>query len=104
LAYQGYGHGQPLAPLRSLIAYATGGLIPHATVYLDLAVEKGLARKRTGAGDAWNRMEEKALAYHEAVRRGYLEMAAESPRWLVVDASQGIEAVHAEVLAQVLNL
>jgi dTMP kinase len=104
LAYQGYGHGQPLEPLRALIAYATGGLTPHATIYLDLDVQTGLARKRAGAGDAWNRMEEKALAYHEAVRGGYLQMAAESPRWLVVDARQGVEAVHAEVLSRVLNL
>ena len=61
-----------------LIAYATRGLTPDLTIYLDLDVRKGLARKRAGAAEEWNRIEEKTLAYHQAVRRGYLEMAAES--------------------------
>ena len=55
LAYQGYGHGQPLDPLRQLITYATRGLTPDLTIYLDLDVRKGLARKRAGAAEEWNR-------------------------------------------------
>ncbi len=104
LAYQGYGHGQPLDPLRRLIEYATGGLTPDLTIYLDLDVRKGLARKRAGAAEEWNRIEEKALAYHEAVRRGYLEMAAASARWLVVDADQPVAAIHTQLLARVDGL
>lgn len=103
LAYQGYGHGQPLEPLRRLIAYATGGLVPDLTVYLDLDVRVGLARKRIGAAEEWNRIEEKALAYHEAVRRGYLEMAAADPRWLVVDAAQPVDAIRQIILQRVLT-
>jgi dTMP kinase len=98
LAYQGYGHGQPLAPLRRLIAYATQGLTPDLTIYLDLDVEAGLNRKRGGAAGEWNRMEEKALAFHQAVRQGYLVMAAASTRWLVVDASQSPQHISAQIL------
>ena len=98
LAYQGYGHGQPLEPLAALIRYATGGLAPALTIYLDLDAAVGLARKRSGGGDAWNRMEEKALAFHQAVRRGYLEMATQSPRWLVIDAAQSVEQIQAQIL------
>lgn len=101
LAYQGYGHSQQLDPLRELIAYATRGLTPDLTIYLDLDVRKGLARKRAGAAEEWNRIEEKTLAYHQAVRRGYLEMAGESIRWLVVDADQPVESIHAQILARV---
>jgi dTMP kinase len=101
LAYQGYGHGQPLEPLRALIGYATGGLAPSLTIYLDLDVRKGLARKRAGAAEEWNRIEEKALAYHEAVRKGYLEMAQAESRWLVVNADQPVEAIHAQILARI---
>jgi dTMP kinase len=101
LAYQGYGHGRSIAELRQLIAYATHGLAPDLTIYLDLDVHTGLARKRTGTGDAWNRMEEKALAFHEAVRDGYLALAAESPRWLVVDAGQPVATVAAAIWARV---
>ncbi len=100
LAYQGYGHRQPLAPLRQLIEYATQGLTPDLTIYLDLDVHEGLKRKRAGAQGEWNRMEEKALTYHQAVRQGYLEMAAGATRWLVVDADQPAEQIHAQILAR----
>lgn len=102
LAYQGYGYGQPLADLRPLVDYATGGLKPDVTFYLDVDVRQGLHRKRAGAGEEWNRMEEKEVAYHTRVREGYLALAAEDPaRWEVVDTQQAIEAIHAAVLARV---
>jgi dTMP kinase len=98
LAYQGYGHGQPLEPLRRIIDYATQGLTPDLTIYLDLDVRTGLERKRAGAESEWNRMEQKALAFHQAVRQGYLQMAAASSRWLVVDANQLQEHIHAQIM------
>jgi len=104
LAYQGYGHGRPLEPLRRLIDYATGGLTPDLTIYLDLEAAAGLARKRAGSAGEWNRMEDKALAFHEAVRHGYLQMAAESARWLVIDAGQSVERIHTQILARVETL
>jgi dTMP kinase len=104
LAYQGYGHDQPLEPLRRIIDYATLGLLPDLTIYLDLDVETGLGRKRGGAAGEWNRMEEKALAFHQAVRQGYLAMAAESARWLVVDAGQPPERINAQILERLAAL
>jgi dTMP kinase len=102
LAYQGYGHGQPLEPLRRLGEYATGGLTPDLTIYLDIDVREGLRRKRAGDAGEWNRMEEKTLAYHEAVRRGYLALAAAEPqRWLVVDAGATVEAIHQAIVRRV---
>jgi dTMP kinase len=105
LAYQGYGHGQALEPLRLLADYATGGLLPHLTIYLDIDVREGLLRKQSGRAEEWNRMEEKALAFHQAVRIGYLELANAQPdRWLVINAAQSINKVHAAILARVQAL
>lgn len=102
LAYQGFGHGQSLEALRQLGSYTTGDLVPDLTIYLDIDVQTGLARKRAGDAKEWNRMEEKTLAYHEAVRAGYLELAAAEPsRWLVVDATAPVDQVHAQILARV---
>ncbi len=70
LAYQGYGHGQPLEPLRILGDYATNRLMPDLTVYLDLDAGSGLARKQGGPAEEWNRFEQKQLAYHQQVRQG----------------------------------
>ncbi|MBK8047017.1 MAG: dTMP kinase [Anaerolineales bacterium] len=104
VAYQGYGRKQPLAPLEQIIQFATTGLTPDLTLYLDLDVRVGLERKRTGVGDAWNRMEEETLAFHERVRQGYLDLAATAPRWLVVDATQDVAAVQAVIWLRVRTL
>jgi dTMP kinase len=96
LAYQGYGHQLDLAALRTITHFATGGLAPDLTFYLDVPVALGLRRKAGGDGDAWNRMEQKEITYHERVRAGYLSMAAQEPgRWVIVDATQQVDAVQA---------
>jgi dTMP kinase len=38
-AYQGYGHGLDLATLRIITEFATGGLTPDLTLFLDLSPE-----------------------------------------------------------------
>ena len=87
IAYQGYGHQQDLDQVRTLVKYATGGLVPNLTVLLDLDVEVGLKRKKKG--DEWNRMDAYTVEFHQRVRAGYLEMVkAEPNRWVIVDAGQ----------------
>ena len=108
LAYQGYGRQLDLATLRVITDFATGGLRPDLVVFLDIDAEAGLGRKQLHANDdasQWNRMEQEALAYHQRVRAGYLQMAAAEPgRWLLVDASQPVEAVQAAVQTRVQAL
>jgi dTMP kinase len=105
LAYQGYGHGQLLTALRQLGDYATGGLLPALTLYLDIDVHIGLERKRTGAAEEWNRMENQAAAFHQRVRQGYLALAAANPeRWCLLDAGQPVEVLHSLVLDRVAAL
>jgi dTMP kinase len=87
LAYQGYGHGNDLNLIRSLLAFATGGLKPDLTLLLDIDPESGLRRRQEGGGE-WNRLDAYQLSYHKRVRDGYLKMAAEEPqRWQIIDAS-----------------
>jgi dTMP kinase len=92
LAYQGYGHGLDLQVLQVITHFATSGLKPDLTFYLDIDVEKGLRRKLAAhqAGEAeWNRMDGQELAFHRRVRQGYLEMAAAEPeRWVLIEATQ----------------
>ncbi len=102
LAYQGYGHGQALDPLRQLAAYATAGLTPDLTIFLDIEPVAGLHRKQMGAADEWNRMEAKAVVFHQKVRDGYLALAQADPaRWLVLDATQPVDLLSAAIWARV---
>ncbi len=97
LAYQGYGRGLDLATLRMILDFATGGLKPDITFYLDLDVEAGLKRKQVG-GAEWNRMDDLAVDVHRRVRAGYLEMIALEPsRWVIVDAARDVEAIAEEI-------
>jgi dTMP kinase len=101
IAYQGYGHQQDLEQVRTLVKYATGGLVPNLTVLLDVDVEIGLKRKKQN-GVEWNRMDAHEVEFYQRVRTGYLEMVMEEPnRWTVVDASQSWDDVQ-QTLRQVI--
>ncbi len=101
LAYQGYGHGLPLDDLLGITEFATGGLWPDLTVYLDLDVETGLRRK-AATPEEWNRMEAKEVAFHKRVRQGYQALAAQNPqRWLVLDATQPVEVIQKQIRERV---
>ena len=96
LAYQGYGHGLDLQALHAITAFATGGLRPDLTLLLDLPAEDGLRRRKRGG--QWNRLDAYDLAFHQRVRQGYFALAdAEPERWVRVDATQPLDAVHAAI-------
>lgn len=98
-AYQGYGRGLSLAALHAITEFATGGLRPDLTLYLDIAPEVGLRRRQQGGGE-YNRLDREALDFHERVRAGYLALAAAEPeRWVMVDAAGPVEAVQAQLQA-----
>ncbi len=97
MAYQGYGRGLDLEALSAITAFATGSLKPDLTVLLDVSVETGLSRRKTGGGE-WNRMDQQTLDFHRRTRAGYHALAAAEPdRWTVVDASGTEDEVAAAV-------
>jgi dTMP kinase len=105
LAYQGYGHGLDLQVLQVITAFATSGLKPDLTFYLDVDVEEGLRRKLAAhqAGEAeWNRMDQQEIAFHHRVRQGYLQMAAAEPeRWVIIEAAQSADVAQQAIRAEV---
>jgi dTMP kinase len=92
LAYQGFGHQLDLVTLQNVTTFATGGLTPDLTLLLDLPVEEGLQRRQQG-GD-WNRLDAYELAFHQRVRQGYAQLAANEPeRWVTIDAGREMDHV-----------
>jgi dTMP kinase len=92
LAYQGYGRGLDLDHLRVVNHVATGGLLPHFTILLDVSPEAGLSRKDDERhADSIGR---ESLEFHRRVRQGYLDLAEQEPeRLAVVDASFPLDQV-----------
>jgi len=104
IAYQGYGSGLDVAEVTRLQDLATGGLLPDLTILLDVPVDVGLARRMKGPPADRNKFELDDtfdLPYHERVRAGYLEMAANGGRWRIVDAV-GETAIVAETVAGIV--
>ena len=84
-AYQGYARGLALERVRELNRIATLGIVPDRTIVLDIQPEKGVGRATRHGAD---RLEAESPAFHEAVREGFLAIAAQEPdRVRVVDAS-----------------
>ncbi|MDP6823209.1 MAG: dTMP kinase [Dehalococcoidia bacterium] len=112
LAYQGYGRGLNLADVRALNHAATGGLMPDATVLLDIPPDVALARVDGSDGSGGRsddpgqeRFEQEPLEFHRRVAEGFQALASEEPgRWFVVDASAGPEGVAGKVWSIVSNL
>lgn len=102
-AYQGGGSGLELGPIRSIQAFATGGLEPDLRILLDLPVSLGLQRRYADVASV-NRIDLADADYHQRVRDQYLALAAESPnRWIVVDAQGEPDVVESIIWRQVRN-
>jgi dTMP kinase len=102
VAYQYYGRGLALDDVAAVNRAATGDLLPHLTVLLDLPPEAGRARGEDGGSDY---LERETLAFHERVRDGYLALAAAEPeRWIVLDAMRPAEELTAAIWERVTAL
>ncbi|SDC43856.1 dTMP kinase [Geodermatophilus telluris] len=100
LAYQGAGRTLDLDEVRRISAWATGGLLPHLTVLLDLPPEAGLARALGRA--AADRLESESLEFHQRVRATFRALAAADPgRYLVLDAERPAGEIAAAVRERV---
>jgi len=88
-AYQGYGRGLPLERIAALEHFATGGLEPDLTIWLDLPLEESLRRR---GGRAADRIEASGHPFLERVAAGFATLARQRG-WQRVDALQSSEAV-----------
>ena len=117
MAYQGYAGGMPRDGLEALVRFALGTLVPDLTIILDLPADEGLKRAQTrlvarsGARSgtrpearpgAETRFEDRALAFHEAVRDAFLDIARREPdRCVVIDAAGPVDDVSGKIIAAV---
>lgn len=101
LAYQGYGHGLPLATIDRLYELTVGPFAPDLTLVLDMPVDEGLKRA-AGRGGADDRYERMGRDFHERLRQGFLTIASHHPERCVVIPAQGSkDDVQARILRTV---
>lgn len=97
-AYQGAGRSVDAGWIEQLAKEVHAGVEPDLTLLLDLPVVVGLERarqRRVARGEmVMDRFESQAIEFFERVRRAYLQLAAAAPqRFVVIDATQPLEAV-----------
>ena len=100
IAYQGYARGLGPKEVENLCLFATSGIVPDLTLYLDLDPKEGLLR---AAGDRVpDLFEGEQLDFHAKVRAAFKEIAAQNEgRIKVIDASKTPENVLKQVLEKI---
>lgn len=90
-AYQGGGRGLASERIAILEDFVQGALRPDLILVFDLPVEIGL--RRAAERGRLDRFEQEDRKFFEVVRSTYLQRAATSPRYRVIDASQPLADV-----------
>lgn len=94
IVYQGYARGLNISFLRQLNEFATQGLKPDLTFFLDIDPIIGLKRQTKQ-----DRLDREPLDFHQKVRQGFIAEAQMDPsRWKIIDASEYCHKVQEEVL------
>jgi dTMP kinase len=93
-AYQGYAGGCDMRLLDALETSIVAETRPNLTLIFDLDPADGLARTKARNDGYEDRYERKGIAFHQALRRGFLKIAEGDPaRCRVIDATGSVEVV-----------
>ena len=101
-AYQGAGRGLDLTVINGLEQLCLGDFRPDLTLILDLPIEAGMAR--AAERGELDRFESEDIAFFQRVRQGFLDRAATADRYRVIDASQSLAQVQAQVRQIITSL
>lgn len=98
LAYQGFAREIGVNAIETINAFAIEGHYPDVTLYLDIPAEVGRARILQNQREQ-NRLDKENEAFHARVIEGYQKLIQAHPaRYEVIDATQSIENVVADVM------
>ncbi len=101
-AYQGGGRGLARETVRRIEAIAIDDFKPDLTLIFDMPVEVGLQRSINRAGNYETRFEEMDVAFHERMRKTFLDIAKRAhDRCVIIDASKEVDEVAEAVMRTV---
>ena len=94
--YQGLGRAIGMDIVEQLNQITVGTLKPDLTILLDLDAKVGIERAKSRQSGELDRIENESLAFFEAVRNGYLELAKKEPeRFKTIDGLLSVDAIKA---------
>jgi dTMP kinase len=101
-AYQGGGRGLDMQSIQALEQFCLGDFRPDLTLVLDLDAAAGMKRAMVRA--ELDRFEREDEAFFERVRQVFLERAQQGEPYHVIDASQSLAAVQAQIQQVIVQL
>ena len=98
IAFQGYGRGLDRNVIDQLNGLAAGQTLPDLVLLLDLDAKEGLRRTKSRSSStspsAPDSFEAEQLSFHEALRKGFLEIARERPEpFVILEAAKSADEV-----------
>ena len=104
LAYQGYARGLGIEEVYQINMYATQGILPEVTFFIDVDPNIGLSRIKKN-NRVVDRLDLEELSFHKRVREGYLEVAKiYKDRIRVIDGNRTPDEIYADILKAVLDI
>ena len=104
LAYQGYAREIGVEEVLNVNLFATNGLLPDKTIYVDVKPEVGLSRIKTNNRNQ-NRLDLEQMNFHKMVYEGYEKVAKMFPdRFIRINGEQEQEKVYKDCLEQILEI
>ena len=98
IAYQGGARGFGMEEVEKLCHFASDGLTPDLTLYLDIDPTIGLNRVKE-ATRSKDHIEAEDIQHHRKVRQSFLQIAKAHPtRFHIINAAQSKEEVYQEAL------
>ncbi len=100
-AYQGFGRGLDISKIKTINSFAIADVIPDITFLIDITVEECLRRKALKSHIELDRIEISSNSFYQKVREGYLKMAENEKRFMVIDGTKKVEDIHKIIIAKI---
>ncbi len=102
-AYQGAGRQLDIDFVARLNRFATSGLTPGRTIFIDISPEESVRRRKL-AGRGRDRLESESIAFYHSIREAYLTLCRDNPdRFVVIPGEDSIEDIAVQVWEQIVS-
>lgn len=98
IAYQGAARQIEQNAINFLCRFAAYNIKPDITFLIDLPVEVGLERINSGNLD---RLERESQDFHQRVRNGFLKLAAQEDRIVIIDGQNSVDQLNCFIVEKV---
>ena len=100
-AYQGYGGKLDVKRVFEVNDFATSGLVPDLTFFVNISPQKAFSR--AVKKHKFDRIENKTLAFYKRVHSGFKKIASKNQkRFVLLDGSKPVDEIH-ELIVKIVS-